>query len=79
MSVKYLITIGEPNEVKNGIFADTLEEAVEFVNKVIATIQPNNENYGKYIYIKEYVENDNNYIPKNDLFIERKKLSNTLL
>ena len=73
MSLKitaYLITIGEPDI--DGIMADTFEETLIFVGRLIERMN-NDDNYkGKYIYVVEYLLSDNGeYIKQYNLFSNR--------
>jgi len=70
MSLKitvYLITLGEPDI--DGIMADTFEETLIFVGRLIERLN-NDDNYkGKYIYVGEHLLSDNGeYIKQDNLF-----------
>lgn len=63
----YLITIGEPEQ--NGVIADTFEEALIFVGRLIERLNVDNKFIGKYIYVKECI--DGNYDGQEHLFSKK--------
>ena len=74
-STIYLITNGDPDmprEEGKDICADSLEEAREFVEFVKKTNKEENISEKQYIYITEYVKNDDDSYNKiENSFVER--------
>jgi len=62
----YLITIGEP-EI-DGIMADTFEEALILVGRLIERLNSDNNYIDKYIYVMEYLNDNGKYIKQDNLF-----------
>ena len=66
----YLITIGEDID-KEGVVADEFEETLIYVGRLIERLHMDEQFTGKYIYVKEYIQdiNDNEkYIKQDNLF-----------
>lgn len=65
----FLISIDNPEN--DGIMADTFEETLIFVGRLIERLNQDNNFSGKYIYVTEYLnENGNgNFILKDNLFV----------
>ena len=66
----YFISI-ENND--DGIMADTIEEAHIFIGRLIERLHTDDKFNGKYIYITEYLydEENNKYVPQDNLFRSR--------
>ena len=70
----YLITVGEP-EI-DGVMADTFEETLIFVGRLIERFRSNEKFNGKYIYVTEYFseydENGvNTYVKHDNSFVKK--------
>lgn len=62
----YFITIGESNT--DGVMADTFEETLIYVGRLIERLHTDDNFRGKYIYVHEYINDNGKYIKQNNLF-----------
>ena len=68
----YLITVGEPDNNTDGIFADEFEETLIYVGRLIERLHKDENFEGKYIYVVEHELLDNGtFVRQNYLFSNR--------